>query len=151
MIFFISNISSSYLQGRFGFEVCIVIELEFWTEKNIFHLYSIAVLLSSITLQLPSCQIFEIYILKSRLEIVVTEQYNVILDNGIRASLDSNCHHQINHISEYLPRHRLRENCGIIKVNTAAIQRSRLIFHGSSILILTLILTGKLKLLLRFS
>ena len=53
----------------------------------------------------------------SCIDLVITDQPNLVLDSGTRASLDSFCHHQITYCTVYFnisPRHLLKEEFGII-------------------------------------
>ena len=63
----------------------------------------------------------------SCIDLVVTDQPNLILDSGTRASLDSNCHHQIIHCKINFrvppPPRFERKMWDYMKANTAAIQR----------------------------
>ena len=64
----------------------------------------------------------------SCIDLVVTDQPNFVLDSGTRASLDSNCHHQIIHCKVNFrippPPRFERKMWNYKKANTAAIQRS---------------------------
>ena len=85
---------------------------------------------------------------------IITDQPNLILSCGTPASLDSYCHHQIIYCKVNFrippPPPFERKIWHLNKANTAAIKKSMTIFLGFNILILTMILTGKLKHLLTY-
>ena len=85
----------------------------------------------------------------SCIDLIITDQPNLILDSGTQASLDSFCHHQIIYCKVNFrippPPPFERTIWHFNRANTAAIKRSMTNFPGLNILILTLILTGKLK------
>ena len=64
----------------------------------------------------------------SCIDLVVTDQLNLVLDSGTRTSLDSNCHHRIIHCKVKFrippPTRFERKMWHYMKANTAAIQRS---------------------------
>ena len=64
----------------------------------------------------------------SCIDLVVTDQPNLVLDSGTRVSLDYNCHHQIIHCKENCrippPPRFERKIWHYKKANTADIQRS---------------------------
>ena len=91
----------------------------------------------------------------SCIDLIITDQPNLILDSGTRDSLDPYCHHQIIYGKVNFrippPPPYERKIWHFNRANTAAIKRSMTSFPGFNILILTLILIGKLKHLLIFS
>ena len=75
----------------------------------------------------------------SCIDLVITDQPNLVLDSGTRASLDSFCHHL------------LKEKFGIITGQTQlSLKGACPVFPGFCTLILTRILIGRLKHLLKF-
>ena len=72
----------------------------------------------------------------SCVDLVITDQPNLVLDSGTRASLDSFCHHQITYcklISTYLLPHLSKEEFGIITGQTILCSKGACIgFLGSS-------------------
>ena len=91
----------------------------------------------------------------SCIDLVVTDQHYLVLDSRFRASLDSNCHHQIIHCKVNFripPPPRFERKIWNYKKQIQLLSKGVCPnFPGSSILILPLILTGKLKHSLRSS
>ena len=89
----------------------------------------------------------------SCIDLVITDQPNLVLDSGTRDSLDSYCHHQIIHCRVNFkippPPQFERKIWHFDRANTAAIKKCMANF--SNILTLIQILTGKLKHLQTFS
>ena len=91
----------------------------------------------------------------SCIDLGVTDQPNIILDSGTRVSLDSYCHHQIVHCKVNFrlppPLPFERRIWHFKRANITDIKKSMTIFPWRQYLMLTLILTGKLKHLLTIS
>ena len=89
----------------------------------------------------------------SCIDLVITDQPNLVLDSGTRASLDPFCHHQITYCKVNFnipPPHLLKETFGTITGQTQlSLKKACPAFPGSSTLILTRIRIGKLKRLLK--
>ena len=65
------------------------------------------------------------------IDLIVTDQSNLVLNSGTRPSLDSFCHHQIIHCKEYLPRPRTREIFSmLIRRKKSLLKGAWLIFHN---------------------
>ena len=91
----------------------------------------------------------------SCIDLVITDQPNLVLDSGTRASLDSFCHHQITYCRVNFnipPPPLLKERSGIITGLTQPFLRGACLFIlGNNILVLTRIQIGKLKRLPKYS
>ena len=81
------------------------------------------------------------------IDLIITDQPNLILDCGTRPSLDSYCHHQIIHCKINLripPPPLMRGKFGIsIEQIQLPLEGARFIFHGYNNLTLTGIQIGK--------
>ena len=90
----------------------------------------------------------------SCIDLITTDQPNLVLDSGTRASLDSSCHHQIIYCKinfNIPPPPPFEKKSGIMTEPTyLSLGEAWSVFLGFSTLILTRILIGKLKHLLKF-
>ena len=89
----------------------------------------------------------------SCIDLVITDQPNLVLDSGTRASLDPFCHHQITYCKVNFnipsPPPFERNIWHYHRANTALLKKACPAFPGFSTLILTRIRIGKLKRLLK--